>query len=119
MASAWCGLTELMRSVVYQLVCALSTVQNLSGSLSAVHDGKSVTIDVLSLVWCANPSTTASRPQKCRRFPLKCRLQPRKGGGYRLFQREVQFSPPTTEGEWRMVEIQHRKPREYAEARAI
>jgi hypothetical protein len=56
-------------SVVYQLgKCGLSMVQNLSGSLSAVHDGESVTIDVLTLGLVRESG--AQRPREAIETPV-------------------------------------------------
>ena len=109
-------------AVVYQLrQCALSTVQNLSGSLSAVHDGKSVTIDVLSLGLVRESG--AQRPHVAPEMPeISFEVQvaaTKKAVVTDYFKEKFNFRRPTIEeesGEWWKYSTGNHE--EYAEARA-
>lgn len=110
-------------SVVYQLrQCALSAVQNLSGSLSAVHDSKSVTIDVLSLGLVRESG--AQEPDVAPEMPeISFEVQvaaTKKAVVTDYFKEKLNFRLPTTEEEsedwWKYSTGNHE---EYAEARAM
>jgi hypothetical protein len=110
-------------SVVYQLrQCALSAVQNLSGSLSAVHDSKSVTIDVLSLGLVSESG--AQEPEVASKMPeISFEVQvaaTKKAVVTDYFKEKFNFRLPTTEEEsedwWKYSTGNHE---EYAEARAM
>ena len=110
-------------SVVYQLgQCALSKVQNLSGSLSAVHDGKSMTIDVLTLGLVRESG--AQMPDEAPEMPvISFEVQvaaTKKAVVTDYFEEKLNFRLPTTEEEsgdwWKYSTGNHE---EYAEARAM
>ena len=110
-------------SVVYQLrQCELSMVQNLSGSLSAVHNGESVTIDVLThgLV----RESGAQRPDEAPEMPvISFEVQlaaTKKPVVTDYFKEKFNFRFPTTEeesGAWWKYTTGHHE--EYVEARAM
>ena len=111
------------RSVVYQLGrCELSVVQNLSGSLSAIHDGESVTIDVLTLGLVRESG--AQMPDEASKMPvISYEVQvaaTKKAVVTDYFKEKFNFRLPTTEEEngdwWKYSTGNHR---EYVEARAM